>query len=263
MIKDWSLDTIKNEINKIAYGESDPRMDGYTTFGCKQDLYKVLFHVQEKLNNCSTYEGERGWAKAAVFSPVFEKDYPRSEAVNRQEPYDETMKRMHREEDARQLKWDQIHQNCVGRQLKWDQRFMEMCKMIAKWSKDPSSQIGAVAVNDERRILATGYNGFPKGIADTEERLNDREEKYPRIVHAETNALMNALYAGVSLKDATMYVHGLPVCPECAKLIIQAGVRRVVINDLVNSNAHWKDLWITRTSPMFKEAGIVVMILGE
>jgi dCMP deaminase len=167
----------------------------------------------------------------------------------KQEPYHNFMGRRMREEDARQLKWDQ--------------RFMEMCEMIAKWSKDPSSQIGAVAVNDERRILATGYNGFPKGIADTEERLNDREEKYPRIVHAETNALMNALYAGVSLKDATMYVHGLPVCPECAKLIIQAGVRRVVINDLVNSNAHWKDLWITRTSPMFKEAGIVVMILGE
>lgn len=166
-----------------------------------------------------------------------------------QESYHATMKRLYQEEALKQTKWDQ--------------RFMEMCKLIATWSKDPSSQIGAVAVNDSRRILATGYNGFPKGIADTEERLNNREEKYPLIVHAETNALMNALYAGVSLKDATMYVYGLPVCPECAKLIIQAGVKRVVINDVINATDHWRDLWITSTSPMFKEAGVMVMVLGE
>src|SRR6056300_1257995 len=84
---------------------------------------------------------------------------------------------------------------------KWDKRFMDMAQMISTWSKDPSSKIGAVAVNDEKRILATGYNGFPRGIADTEERLNNRDEKYPRIIHAEMNVLMNALYNGVSLKD--------------------------------------------------------------
>ncbi len=68
---------------------------------------------------------------------------------------------------------------------KWDKRFMKLAREISTWSKDPSSQIGAVIINDERRILATGYNGFPKGIRDTEERLNDREQKYPMIVHAE------------------------------------------------------------------------------
>lgn len=192
---------------------------------------------------------KEGAAADRLNSPVFEKGYPSFKAVNRQESYHDTMKRLYQEEALNQTKWDQ--------------RFMEMCKLIATWSKDPSSQIGAVAVNDNRRILATGYNGFPKGIADTEERLNNREEKYPLIVHAETNALMNALYAGVSLKDATMYVHGLPVCPECAKLIIQAGVKRVVINDIVNATEKWRDLWITSTSLMFKEAGVQVMVLGE
>ena len=149
------------------------------------------------------------------------------------------------------------------RQLKWDNRFMTMAELISLWSKDPSSQIGAVCVNDERRILATGYNGFPKGIEDTEERLNNRDEKYPRIVHAETNALMNALYSGVSLKNATIYVHGLPVCPECTKLIIQAGIRRVVIREATyDTPEKWVDLWEEQSAPMLKEAGISVTYLG-
>jgi dCMP deaminase len=166
-----------------------------------------------------------------------------------QERYDDYMRRRSREEDARELKWDN--------------RFMELAKTISGWSKDPSSKIGAVAVNDERRILATGYNGFPKGIEDSQERLNDREQKYPLIVHAETNALMNALYAGVSLKNATMYVHGLPVCPDCTKLIIQAGIRRIVINKFVmNTPEKWVNLWNDKSAPMFKEAGVLVTQLG-
>src|SRR6056300_1094742 len=113
-----------------------------------------------------------------MIEPVYEKGYPSFEAVNRQEPYEEYMRRMDREVD--------------NNKLKWDQRFMDMAMMISTWSKDPSSKIGAVIVNDERRILATGYNGFPRGIADYEERLNNREEKLDRIIHGEMNALMNA-----------------------------------------------------------------------
>lgn len=61
MIKNWSLDSIKHEIDKIAFAENDPRMDGFVTFGCKQDLYRVLFYVQSKLDKCSTYAGEEEW----------------------------------------------------------------------------------------------------------------------------------------------------------------------------------------------------------
>jgi dCMP deaminase len=145
---------------------------------------------------------------------------------------------------------------------KWDNRFMEMARVISTWSKDPSSQIGAVVVNDERRILATGYNGFPKGIADTEERLNNKEEKYSRIIHAEMNALMNALYSGVSLKDSTLYVYGLPVCSSCAKCVIQAGVKRVVIPTIKTNKANWQAVWELESAPMFAESGVQITILG-
>ena len=167
--------------------------------------------------------------------------------IMEQERYYEYMLRRNKEKNAKETKWDN--------------RFMELAETISNWSKDPSSQIGAVAVNDERRILATGYNGFPKGIADTEERLSNRDEKYPRIVHAEMNALMNALYAGVSLKDATLYVYGLPICPDCTKCVIQAGIKRVVIPTYNNTPDNWLQVLNERSLPMFKEAGVAVCLL--
>jgi dCMP deaminase len=145
---------------------------------------------------------------------------------------------------------------------KWDLRFMRLAKEIASWSKDPSSQIGAVIVNDDRRILATGYNGFPRGIADTEERLNNKEEKYPRIVHGEMNALLGALYNGVSVKDATLYVYGLPVCADCTKSVIQSGIKRVVINMSALDNVKWTEQWNKLSRPMLDEADVSVTYLN-
>lgn len=144
---------------------------------------------------------------------------------------------------------------------KWDKRFMRLAKEISTWSKDPSSQIGAVIVNDDRRILSTGYNGFPRGIEDTEERLNIKEEKYPRIVHGELNALLGALYNGVSVKDATLYVYGLPVCSDCTKSVIQSGIRRVVINMAALDNEKWAEQWNRLSKPMFQEAGVSISYL--
>jgi dCMP deaminase len=133
---------------------------------------------------------------------------------------------------------------------------MKLAREISTWSKDPSSKIGAVIVNDDRRILATGYNGFPKGIEDTDERLNDREQKYPRIVHAEMNALMAALHSGVSVKDATIYVYGLPVCPECTKSIISAGIKRIVISpDPYVYITPWTEKWKNISYEMIQEVG--------
>lgn len=136
---------------------------------------------------------------------------------------------------------------------KWDKRYMEMAMLVASWSKDPSSKIGAVAVNEKGQILTTGYNGFPRGIAD-DDRLNDRPVKYKYIVHAEQNAIYNATYNGVSLHGSTMYVAGLPCCSDCAKGIIQVGVRRVVMNG-DPLNGRWAES--TRlTLDMFKEANV-------
>jgi len=149
---------------------------------------------------------------------------------------------------------------------KWDYRFMSIAEEISTWSKDPSSKIGAVIVNDERRILATGYNGFPKGIEDTDERLNDRGQKYPLIVHAEMNCLMNALYSGVSVRGATLYVYGLPVCAECTKSVIQSGIIRVVVATDVDKEVpeKWVQQWNELSKPMYIEAGIETDVLyGE
>ena len=111
---------------------------------------------------------------------------------------------------------------------KWDKRYIGLAKEIAKWSKDPSKQIGAVAIGDKGQVLAQGYNGFPRGIEDTQERYDNREEKYKYVVHAEMNCIYNATYNGVSLEGATIYISGLPVCSECAKGLIQVGIKRVV-----------------------------------
>jgi dCMP deaminase len=139
---------------------------------------------------------------------------------------------------------------------KWDMRFMNVAREISTWSKDPSKQIGAVAVNSDRRILATGYNGFPKGIDDTPERYENRELKYSLVVHAEMNCIYNATFNGISLKDATLYVWGLPVCSDCAKGIIQVGINRIVMatSDVPGK---WSDSF-EKSRDMFSEADIEV-----
>lgn len=145
----------------------------------------------------------------------------------------------------------------------WDNRFMRLAREISTWSKDPSTKIGAVIVNNDRRILATGYNGFPRGIDDSEERLNDREQKYPLIVHGEMNALMNALYSGVSVKDATMYVWGLPVCSECTKNVIQSGIKRVVITYPEYAPEKWQIQWNEKSKLMYDEAGVSISYMNQ
>ena len=136
---------------------------------------------------------------------------------------------------------------------KWDLRFLELAKGIAGWSKDPSRKIGAIAV-DDRSVVAQGYNGFPRGIEDYAERYEDRDLKYKLVVHAEMNVIYNATYNGVSLDGATLYVWGLPVCSDCAKGVIQTGIKRVVMpnQDIPD---HWTESW-KLTQTMFEEANI-------
>lgn len=139
----------------------------------------------------------------------------------------------------------------------WHEKYLGLARHIATWSKDPSKQIGAVAVGNVGEILATGYNGLPRGIEDTEFRLTNREEKYRLVVHAEMNCIYNATHNGVSLHNATLYVWGLPVCSECAKGIIQVGIRHVVMpkveNDVVPIK--WAQSFLA-TADMFDEAGV-------
>ena len=139
--------------------------------------------------------------------------------------------------------------------IKWRNNYLQLAKHISTWSKDPSRKIGAVAVGSKGQILAQGFNGFPRGIADNQDRLSDRETKYKYVVHAEMNAIFNACLNGTSLADSTMFVYGLPVCSECAKGIIQVGIRHVVflVDDVIPPI--WVESW-ERTRSLFEEAGV-------
>lgn len=140
--------------------------------------------------------------------------------------------------------------------MKWDQRFIQLAKHIAQWSKDPSTQVGCVVVGPDREIRSTGFNGFPRGIEDTAERLSDRNLKYPLICHAEENAIMHAARIGVSLRDCIAYATW-PPCTRCARSLVQAGVREIVYPANLEIPERWlEDFNMSMT--LLKEAGISV-----
>ena len=146
---------------------------------------------------------------------------------------------------------------------KWYKRYLRLAAEVATWSKDPNTQVGAVVVGSKGQILSQGYNGFPRGISDSNKRLNDRDIKLSFIVHAEMNAIYNATYSGVSLDGATIFIHGLPACSECAKGIIQVGIKRVIVSkQCIENKPHWNDSW-NKSKAMFAEAGIAVFVIDE
>ena len=140
--------------------------------------------------------------------------------------------------------------------IKWDRRFLELARHISSWSKDPSTKVGCVITGADREIRSTGFNGFPRGIADTAERLENRELKYPLICHAEENAIMHAARIGVSLKDCTAFVTW-PPCTRCARSLVQAGCREVVYPANLEIPERWQADF-EMSSGMFEEAGINV-----
>lgn len=139
---------------------------------------------------------------------------------------------------------------------KWDLRFIELAKLVGSWSKDPSTQVGAVIVDDNNRIVSVGYNGFPNGIMD-DERLYDRDTKYKIIVHGEINAI---LFANKSVEGCTLYTVPFEPCPRCAGLIIQSGIRRVVAP--LNTNGRWEEEFKV-SRQLFKEAGVLLEYYHE
>ena len=111
--------------------------------------------------------------------------------------------------------------------ISWDEYFMGIAMLAAKRSKDPSTQVGACIVSQDNIIISTGYNGMPKGCSDDEFPWGREgaETKYPYVVHAELNAILNA--NGRDLRGSRLYVALFP-CNECAKAIIQSGVKEVL-----------------------------------
>ena len=111
--------------------------------------------------------------------------------------------------------------------ISWDEYFMSVALLASMRSKDPNTQVGACIVGEDKRIISTGYNGFPCGCSDDDfpwDREGE-ETKYPYVVHAELNAILNA--GGRNISGSKLYVALFP-CNECAKAIIQAGIKTVV-----------------------------------
>ena len=120
----------------------------------------------------------------------------------------------------------------MKRIITWDEYFMGIAKLSAKRSKDPNTQVGCCIVNEDKRIVAVGYNGMPRGCDDNKFPWNIKDgklqdTKYAYVVHAELNAILNAT---TPLKDCILYVTLFP-CNECAKAIIQAGIKELVFED--------------------------------
>ena len=108
---------------------------------------------------------------------------------------------------------------------KWDLRYLKMARLISTWSKDPSTQTGAVIVRQNKSVASVGFNGFPRTMPDSPELYNNREEKYSRIVHCEMNAL---LFLNESVQDYTLYTWPFMSCDRCFVHMIQAGITRFV-----------------------------------
>lgn len=140
---------------------------------------------------------------------------------------------------------------------KWDARFIELARHVAGWSKDPSTKVGAVIVGTRKNQVALGYNGFPPGIADDEDRLADREVKYRLTQHAERNVLDNSAF---DVRGAMLYSTFLP-CVECTKSLITRGVARVVAPGPCD-----REPWATDgawTLDLLNEAGLSVTLYGS
>ena len=141
---------------------------------------------------------------------------------------------------------------------KWNRRFMEVAFLVATWSKDTSTKTGAVIVGPDKEIRATGYNGPVRGVNDDLPERYERPVKYDFFEHAERNALYNACLTGVSVKGCTMFATHTP-CVDCARAIIQSGIKTVITNKLViDANTPqntWRDK-LSHSAEMFKEAGV-------
>jgi dCMP deaminase len=142
-----------------------------------------------------------------------------------------------------------------GPKRSWDQYFIQIAEHVATRSKDPATQVGAVLVR-ERNIISTGYNGFPRGVNDDVPERLLRPTKYLWTVHAEENAILTAGRFGVSTRDTTLYVTPMAPCQDCAKAIIQCGIKEVVF-ETVGDQTRWVDS-MEVSKELFAASGVLV-----
>ncbi len=142
--------------------------------------------------------------------------------------------------------------------MNWDKYFMELARLVASKSKDESVKVGVVIVGPDHEIRSTGYNGFPRGIDETDSKRWERPIKYEWVEHAERNAIYNAARMGTPTNGCTMYLES-PPCTDCGRAIIQAGIKEVVVT--VNNPFKDREFWresIKFACDMLREAGVKI-----
>lgn len=142
----------------------------------------------------------------------------------------------------------------------WDARWLAMAKLVAGWSKDRSTKVGAVLVGPRNVLLAVGWNGFPRGLRDDIDERHVRPAKYLWTSHAEENAICNCASEGINTRGATLYVTW-PPCARCARAIIQAGIKEVVRAFLTDDSTRWQEEWDV-AKEMLAEAGVAYRVLA-
>ena len=144
--------------------------------------------------------------------------------------------------------------------IEWDQYFMAIANIVKSRSKDPVTKVGACIVKNNK-IISTGYNGFPNGLDDnkypwSKEDIDETKNKYYYVVHAELNAILNAEQ---SVKDSTIYVTLFP-CNECAKAIIQSGIKKVIYYTRPIYKNEESEAKIRAVQKMFDDAGVIYIM---
>jgi dCMP deaminase len=142
--------------------------------------------------------------------------------------------------------------------MNWKEYFRGIAHQVKLKSKDRYTQIGAVVVGSDNQIVSTGYNSFPRGINDGIDERQERPEKYYWFEHAERNSLYNAALIGVSTKGCTMYLTcGIP-CSDCARGIINSGIKKIVCERVGGAVGNLWDEHAKRSIEMFNEAGVKI-----
>lgn len=143
--------------------------------------------------------------------------------------------------------------------LSWDSYFISIADTVRLKSKDGSSKVGAILVGPQNQVVSTGFNGFPRGIDETDQTRWERPEKYQYVEHAERNAIYNAARHGIALEGCTLYLVGFGPpsvpCIDCTRAIIQSGIKTVIGYAYKAVPQHWvEDLVISRK--LLEEAGV-------
>ena len=138
---------------------------------------------------------------------------------------------------------------------KWDGRYLDLAQFVSKFSKDPSTKVGAF-IADGKDDISFGYNGFPSSIEDKPEWYNDRETKYKLVIHAEMNALLKAARLGRSVVGTTLYTYPLPPCPECAKMIVASGISKVISRIKYDKTSSIRYTVAKDTEDIFNKGGV-------